>query len=208
MDGTSGHPKEDTAAGDDPPRKPRPLFLGPPRFHEATDGQLPFGETSEIDFAPDTAPPLSPKGLFTHEPHSLSKQPLHEPLPVIDRPGQLPRILGLVLSGVWLAGFTYYVTSSVGWEQLMQLLPQEFGGFVSGAFLPLAMMWMFIVYLDRGAQLRSEASALHQHLQRLTYPDQAGEARVKAVTDTLRRQAVDLTEASRQAVLQVEKVET
>ncbi len=90
----------------------------------------------------------------------------------------------------------------------MELLPHEFGGFVSGAFLPLAIMWMFIVYLDRGAQIRSEANALHQHLQRLTYPDQTGEARVKEVTETLRRQVVDLTEASRYAVAKVEKVET
>src|SRR5262249_17701831 len=57
---------------------------------------------------------------------------------------------------VWFAVCFTYVQKTVGWGNLFELQPPEFGGVAGAAILPLAILWLVVAYLDRGSLLRIE----------------------------------------------------
>ncbi len=64
-----------------------------------------------------------------------------------------------ILSLAWLLVSFLYVDKAVGWGNFIELQPGEFGGLAGAAVLPLAVLWMFVAFLDRGTILRREAGA-------------------------------------------------
>lgn len=112
--------------------------------------------------------------------------------------------LALVLTAAWLGWCGWYVTNTVGWDQVPRLAPEVFGGLAGGALVPVALLWMIVAVLDRGGAMRREAELLRAHLGRLTYPDGSARERVTAVTESLRQQVDMLNAASRQAVERAE----
>src|SRR5579859_7214433 len=114
--------------------------------------------------------------------------------------------VAVLLSVVWFCICFTYVQKAVGWGNLFELQPAEFGGVAGAAFLPLAILWLIVAFLDRGSLLRIEAAQLRRHLDLLVYPADDSEARLATVTATLRRQAADLAAASDQAMAKAEQV--
>ncbi|HTH18187.1 MAG TPA: hypothetical protein VL974_16130, partial [Magnetospirillum sp.] len=106
----------------------------------------------------------------------------------------------------WLGFCASYVDTSIGWENVMVLQPQELGGLAGAALVPVAFLWLVLAWLDRGRALRVAADRLTQHLALLTYPAEGAESRIKAVSDSLRAQAGDLSKASAQALAEAEAV--
>ena len=119
------------------------------------------------------------------------------PAPVIDfapsgggsRGLKLRTVLGVAATLVWCGLCATYVQTSIGWGNLLFLQPQEIGGMAGAAFVPLGFVWLLVAYFDRGRQLQRIADDLKSQLERLTYPAEGAEARVKAVADSLRAQA-------------------
>ncbi len=53
---------------------------------------------------------------------------------------------GLLLTAAWLVLCAYYVDFYIGWDNLLLLLPHEIGAFFTGAFAPLAFLWLVLLY--------------------------------------------------------------
>ena len=114
---------------------------------------------------------------------------------------------GVVLSGAWLAAAAYFIDRQILWPDLMVLLPHEIGGLAAGVLTPLALLWMVIAFFERGRKLHHETRALHWYFSRLTYPSDRAESRVAQVTESLRRQARELSQASAEAVTRSEAID-
>ena len=55
--------------------------------------------------------------------------------------------------------------------------------------VPLVVLWLVVLYLRRGGELREHTEMLRAQLELLTYPPEDAESRVRVVTDSLRSQA-------------------
>ena len=93
-------------------------------------------------------------------------------------------VAGLALTAGWLGACAYYVATYVGWSDLLSLLPHELGGFVAGAFAPLAFLWFALVYLGTGAKL----------------------GRVGQAIESQRRQALELALSTHRAVGEADRI--
>ncbi len=78
-----------------------------------------------------------------------------------------PISVGVIISCIWLVVFAFYITRTLGWSELLLLLPPEFGGLVAVGLMPIAFLWLLIAFIDRGRQLTQEGEALRHHLARL-----------------------------------------
>ena len=68
--------------------------------------------------------------------------------------------LMVFLSLVWCAIIIIYITKFFGWNNLFLMMPDEFGGFLAGVTLPLAVIWVVMAYIDRGTSFKQEAKFL------------------------------------------------
>ncbi len=110
------------------------------------------------------------------------------------------------ISVVWFAVVLIYITQFFGWSNLFLMMPDEFGGFLAGITLPLAIVWVVMAYIDRGTSFRQEAKFLRAYLNQLVYPDEGAPQTVKAMADAIRSQTVELQEASKVAAGQAAKI--
>ncbi len=99
---------------------------------------------------------------------------------------------GAAISAIWLALCGWYIHVSIGWQELLLLLPHEIGAFLMGIFAPLAFVWLALFFFVRGQEMRDTAAVLGEELRRLTYPAEDAEERVQAIAASLRAQAEEL----------------
>lgn len=64
------------------------------------------------------------------------------------------------VSAAWFAVVLIYITQFFGWSNLFLMMPDEFGGFLAGITLPLAIIWVVMAYIDRGTSFKQEAKFL------------------------------------------------
>ena len=74
------------------------------------------------------------------------------------------------ISVLWFLIVGIYITKFFGWDNLFLLMPSEFGGFLAGITLPLAVIWVVIAYIDRGSSFKNEAKLLRAYMNQLVYP--------------------------------------
>ncbi len=81
-------------------------------------------------------------------------------------PGGGPRKLdwrlygGLSVTFVYLALMAAYIATQVGWMDFMRLSAERMGGFLEGAFAPLAFMWLVIGYFLQKKELSRNTGAM------------------------------------------------
>ena len=100
-----------------------------------------------------------------------------------------------VMSGVsvfWFLIVGIYITKFYGWANMFLLTPGEFGGFLAGITLPLAVIWMVIAYIDRGSGFKAEAKLLRAYMNQLVYPEEGAASTAKAMADAIREQVAEL----------------
>ena len=102
------------------------------------------------------------------------------------------------ISIIWFAVVLIYITQFFGWSNLFLMMPDEFGGFMAGITLPLAIIWVVMAYIDRGTSFKNEARFLRAYMNQLVYPEDGGAQTAKAMADAIRSQVVELQEATRQ----------
>jgi hypothetical protein len=77
--------------------------------------------------------------------------------------------LGLVLTALWVAAQLYYILDVVGFEHFVAEGPPAVGGFLEGAFAPLAFLWLVIGFFLQREELQRSSRAIdrqHRELQR------------------------------------------
>src|SRR3546814_1605710 len=72
--------------------------------------------------------------------------------------------------------------------------------------MPLATLWFFVAYFRRGQDVRHHTELLRRQLALLTYPAEEAEARIRTISDSLRRQADELSRSSDHATVQLQEL--
>ncbi|WP_343563787.1 hypothetical protein [Kiloniella sp. b19] len=106
-------------------------------------------------------------------------------------------VAGAAASLSWLWACYTYIERQMGWPAVQSLLPHEQALIVSGVVLPLLLLWCWLLFYGRGMALSDEAQEFLRRMDMLTYPDDEDAKRVRAITDQLKEQADDLTNAAR-----------
>lgn len=75
--------------------------------------------------------------------------------------------------------------------------PIQIGGFLAGIFAPVALLWIIIQHLQRGADMQRYAEALRSELQSIIFPSEDRAVRVSRDIERLCAQAAELATASR-----------
>lgn len=114
--------------------------------------------------------------------------------------------LMLVVTVVWFAIVLIYITQFFGWSNLFLMMPDEFGGFLAGATLPLALIWVGMAYVDRSAAFKKEAKFLRAYMNQLVYPEEGGAATAKAMSEAIRSQVSELQEVTKLAMSQTSMI--
>ncbi|MHC4181498.1 MAG: hypothetical protein ACYSWU_28710 [Planctomycetota bacterium] len=139
----------------------------------------------------------------TVAPHPLSLQA------AMERSRGARRKTALIAGGgsaVWIAACLVYALGHVGGETLAGLALHEAGAAVAGVAMPMVVLWLVVLYMRRGGELREQTDMLRAQLELLTYPPDDAESRVRAVTDSLRGQAEALDRVTDTATIQMEKL--
>ena len=110
------------------------------------------------------------------------------------------------ISIVWFAVVLIYITQFFGWSNLFLMMPDEFGGFLAGVTLPLAIIWVVMAYIDRGSSFKQEAKFLRAYMNQLVYPEDGAPQTAKAMADAIRSQVVELQQVSKMAHEQTSKI--
>ena len=114
--------------------------------------------------------------------------------------------LMLGVSVVWFGIVLIYITQFFGWSNLFLMMPDEFGGFLAGVTLPLAIIWVVMAYIDRGASFKQEAKFLRAYMNQLVYPEDGAPQTAKAMADAIRSQVVELQQVSKLAHEQTSQI--
>ncbi|MBS4773975.1 MAG: hypothetical protein KHX55_06855 [Proteobacteria bacterium] len=110
--------------------------------------------------------------------------------------------LMISVSIIWFAVVLIYITQFFGWSNLFLMMPDEFGGFLAGITLPLAIIWVVMAYIDRGTSFKQEAKFLRAYMNQLVYPEDGAPQTAKAMADAIRSQVVELQQVSKAATEQ------
>lgn len=110
------------------------------------------------------------------------------------------------ISVLWFAIVLIYITQFFGWDNLFLMMPNEFGGFLAGITLPLAIIWVVMAYIDRGSSFKNEAKFLRAYMNQLVYPEEGTAKTAKAMADAIRSQIVELQEVTKVATKQTEVI--
>ncbi len=110
--------------------------------------------------------------------------------------------LMISVSVIWFAIVLIYITQFFGWSNLFLMMPDEFGGFLAGITLPLAIIWVVMAYIDRGTSFKQEAKFLRAYMNQLVYPEDGAPQTAKAMADAIRSQVVELQQVSQAATRQ------
>ncbi len=67
---------------------------------------------------------------------------------------------GLVLTASWLVMLSLYIEGTIGWSEISRSPIQQLGGFLEGAFAPLAFLWLVIGYFLQKKELMQNTDAI------------------------------------------------
>lgn len=112
----------------------------------------------------------------------------------------------VIASGGWLTICVVYVSRFIGWESLQTFLPHEIGAFTTGVFAPLVLLWVAVALRGRSADIAHTSADLRRGLQRLAFPGNLDDDRVRVLSENLRQHAEALSAASRQAATQAQNL--
>lgn len=71
-------------------------------------------------------------------------------------------ILGLLMTVVWLVLGALYLSLNVGWSEFVRMPIDDMGGFLEGAFAPLAFLWLVIGLFIQQTILAQNNRELHR----------------------------------------------
>ncbi len=74
-------------------------------------------------------------------------------------------IAGLGTSIVWLVLLAFYLSQKVSWQQFLQLPIDQLGGFLGGAFSPLAFLWLVIGFFIQQSEIDENARNIETQAQ-------------------------------------------
>lgn len=121
------------------------------------------------------------------------------------RRGTAALLLGLTV--LWLVLVGAWFMQSAGLSAIGLMLPHEVALVVIAAFVPPAFIWLAGFWYWRSVDSRHSRSALHAVLKDMAFPDPEAEARLNAMTLSLRRLSQALESETTNALTRVERLD-
>jgi hypothetical protein len=109
----------------------------------------------------------------------------------MDRDGEVPGStrdstwllwLGLGLTGFWVALQLFYILDIVGFEHFVAEGPPSVGGFLEGAFAPLAFLWLVVGFFLQREELQRSSRAINLQYQEMRRTAEHAEIQARAIT--------------------------
>ncbi len=88
---------------------------------------------------------------------------------------------GGVLTACWLGLGLLYVFGHLGFDRFMSQGADQIGGFLEGAFAPLAFLWLVIGFFLQQRELRANNEAIQQQYGELRRTAENAEVQAKAI---------------------------
>src|SRR5579863_8286768 len=106
-------------------------------------------------------------------------------------PSRVVRVVlsGPVMSALWLLICATYIQTQVGWPVLFQMLPHEIAITLLGIAAPIAFLWIVTGFYARARELADSSRLLAARVDQLVFPSEAGEIRIRELSDQLGAQA-------------------
>lgn len=89
--------------------------------------------------------------------------------------------LGLALTVVWVLLQLYYILAIVGFEHFVDEGPPSVGGFLEGAFAPLAFLWLVIGFFLQREELQRSSRAIDLQYQEMRRTAEHAEVQARAI---------------------------
>ncbi len=89
---------------------------------------------------------------------------------------------GLTVTVGWLAFGAQYVLGIIGWERFSALPADGVGGFLEGAFAPLAFLWLVIGFFLQQRELGQNTEALRVQYELMRKSADQAEIQARAIT--------------------------
>jgi hypothetical protein len=89
--------------------------------------------------------------------------------------------LGLALTVSWVLAQLYYIVRVVGFEHFVAEGPPSVGGFLEGAFAPLAFLWLVIGFFLQREELQRSNRAIHLQYQEMRRTAEQAEVQARAI---------------------------
>jgi len=106
-----------------------------------------------------------------------------------ERAGRDWRIwFGLTSTLVWLWLGAVYIGGVVGWQSFVTQPAEALGGFLEGAFAPLAFLWLVIGYFLQQRELSSNTRAIRLQYEQMRRTAENAEVQARALADNERHQ--------------------
>ncbi len=107
-------------------------------------------------------------------------------LPASSRDWRIWFGLASTVSWLWL-GFLYIATT-VGWKSFVSQPADSLGGFLEGAFAPLAFLWLVIGFFLQQRELRVNNAAIHLQYEQMRRQAEQAEVQARAIEANERHQ--------------------
>jgi hypothetical protein len=92
--------------------------------------------------------------------------------------------LGLSLTGFWVAMQLYYIVKIVGFDHFVAEGPPSVGGFLEGAFAPLAFLWLVVGFFLQREELQRSSRAINLQYQEMRRTAENAEIQARAIAGT------------------------
>ena len=92
--------------------------------------------------------------------------------------------LGLSLTGFWVAMQLYYIVAIVGFDSFVEEGPPSVGGFLEGAFAPLAFLWLVVGFFLQREELQRSSRAINLQYQEMRRASEHAEIQARAIAGT------------------------
>jgi hypothetical protein len=89
--------------------------------------------------------------------------------------------LGLGLTAFWVAMQLYYIVDVVGFGRFVDEGPPSVGGFLEGAFAPLAFLWLVIGFFLQREELQRSSRAIDLQYQEMRRATEQAELQARAI---------------------------
>jgi hypothetical protein len=89
--------------------------------------------------------------------------------------------LGLGLTIAWVLAQLYYIVGVVGFEHFVDEGPPSVGGFLEGAFAPLAFLWLVIGFFLQREELQRSSRSIDLQYQEMRRATEQAEAQARAI---------------------------
>lgn len=125
----------------------------------------------------------------------------------LDRIRRGTATLLVALTALWLVMVGLWFIQSAGLSAVTLMLPHELALVVLAAFVPPAFLWLAGFWYWRSVDSSHSRSALHAVLKDMAFPDPEAEARLNAMTLSLRRLSQALESETTNALTRVERLD-